>query len=148
MATEDTIDPRELQALQHYLAEYGQQAEVFSHQLQILEDGRMEAMAAIEALKGIRSGENEMVLLQLGGGVSVKARVIEPEKILVNIGSEVVIEKGNAVAAEFLQDRITEMEASGKKVVETLERIRAQMNEITRRIEIAYQQSQGPGSQS
>jgi prefoldin alpha subunit len=148
MATEDTIDPRELQALQHYLAEYGQQAEVFSHQLQLLEDGRMEAMAAIEALKGIRSGENELVLLQLGGGVSVKARVIEPEKILVNIGSEVVIEKGNAAAAEFLQDRITEMEASGKKVIETLERIRAQMNEITRRIEIAYQQSQGPISQS
>ncbi|MDD1720162.1 MAG: prefoldin subunit alpha [Methanoregulaceae archaeon] len=139
----EAVDPRELQALQHYLAEYGQQAEVFTQQLQLLEEGRMEALAAIEALRAMVE-ENDLVLLQIGGGASVRARLVDPEKILVNIGSDVIVEKSTPDAIEFLKDRITEMEASGKKVVETIDRIRNQMNDITRRIEQAYQQSQGP----
>lgn len=35
-----------------------------------------------------------------------------------------------------------EMEASAKKVAETLERLRVQMNELARRIELGYQQAQ------
>jgi prefoldin alpha subunit len=139
----DTVDPRELQALQHYLAEYGQQAEVFSQQLQLIEEGRMEALAAIEALKAIVE-ENELVLLQIGGGASVRARLVDPDRVLVNIGSDVIVEKSNGDAIEFLKDRITEMEASAKRVVETIDRIRTQMNDITRRIEQAYQQSSAP----
>ncbi len=139
----EAIDPREVQALQHYLAEYGQQAEVFTQQLQILEEGRVEALAAIEALKSMETGE-DLILLQVGGGTSIRAKLVDPDKVLVNIGADVVVEKSGADAIEFLKDRVTEMEASGKRVVETIERIRTQMNDITRRIEQAAQQSQGP----
>lgn len=142
----DAIDPREVQALQHYLAEYGQQAEVFSQQLRILEEGRIEALAAIESLNEVRTGD-DLVLIQVGGGTSIRARLVEPEKVLVNIGSDVIVEKSGEEAIEFLKDRVTEMEASGKKVVETIDRIRTQMNEITKRIEQAYQQVSGPGLQ-
>jgi len=138
----DKVDPRELQSLQLYLNEYRQQAEIFSQQLAILEEGRMEAAAAIESLKGLLEAGESTVLLQLGGGASVLARVDDPEKILVNIGSEVVVERSNGEAVEFMKDRITEMEASSKKVSETLERVRAQIMEIGRRLEMGYQQAQ------
>jgi prefoldin alpha subunit len=138
----DKVDPRELQSLQLYLNEYRQQAEIFSQQLAILEEGRMEAAAAIDALKALLEAGESTVLLQLGGGASVPARVDHPEKILVNIGAEVVVERSNEEAVEFLKDRITEMEASSKKVSETLERVRGQIMEIGRRIEIGYQQAQ------
>ncbi|MDD1716595.1 MAG: prefoldin subunit alpha [Methanolinea sp.] len=138
----DGIDPRELQSLQLYLNEYRQQAEIFTQQLSILEEGRMEALAAIEALAGIRDAGEDPVLLQLGSGVSVRARIVDPDRIFVGIGAEVVVERSNQDAVEFLKDRITEMEASAKKVVETLDRIRAQMNEIGRRLEAGYQQVQ------
>lgn len=138
----DGIDPRELQSLQLYLNEYRQQAEIFTQQLSILEEGRMEAMAAIEALAGIRDAGDEPVLLQLGSGVSVRARIVDPDRIFVGIGAEVIVERSNQDAVEFLKDRITEMEASAKKVVETLDRIRMQMNEIGRRLEAGYQQVQ------
>ena len=36
-------EQRELMTLQHYLKEYGQQAEIFVEQLNLLENGRMEA---------------------------------------------------------------------------------------------------------
>jgi prefoldin alpha subunit len=139
----DNVDPRELQSLQAYLNEYRQQAELFSQQLSMLEEGRMEALAATEALSAILSaGDNNTVLLQIGGGVSVRARVEEPDKILVNIGADVIVERSNSDAVEYLKDRITEMEASGKKVAETLDRIRTQMNEIARRLETGYRQAQ------
>jgi prefoldin alpha subunit len=138
----EQVDSRELQSLQQYLNEYSQQAEVFTRQLQLIDDGLMEATAAIETLKELSAGENMPVLLQIGGGTSVRANVIEPDRVLVNIGADVVVERSNTEAIEYLRDRITEMEASGKRVAETLDRIRSQMNEIARRIEIGYQQAQ------
>ncbi len=137
----DQIDQRELLALEQYLKQYGQQAEMFAGQLDLLENGRMDALAAIEALQGLLSSSDGAVLLQIGGGASVRAKVLESDKILLNIGSDVIVERTNTDTIEFLKDRITEMEASEKKVAETLEKLRAQMNEIAKRIEQGYQQA-------
>ncbi|MCK9592646.1 MAG: prefoldin subunit alpha [Methanoregula sp.] len=139
--TAKQMDQRELMTLQHYMKEYGQQAEIFVGQLELLENGRMEALAAIEALEGMLVSDDGTVLLQIGGGASVKAKVIEPEKIFLSIGAEVVVERSNKEAVEFLKERIMEMEASQKKVSETLDRLRSQMNEINKRLESGYQQT-------
>jgi len=144
----EPVDPREIQALQRYLQDFGQQVEVYSQQLQLIDEGRMEATAAIETLKSVgASADEEVVLLQLGGGASVRAKIVESQKVLLSIGSDVVVERSNPEAIEYLQDRITEMEASGKKVAETIDRIRTQMNEIARRIETGYQQAQAAAPQ-
>ncbi|HNQ28849.1 MAG: Prefoldin subunit alpha [Methanoregulaceae archaeon PtaU1.Bin059] len=136
------IDPRELQSLQLYLNEYRQQAEIFSQQLALLEEGRVEALAAIDAITGIKESSEDTVLLQIGGGVSVRARIEEPERVLLNIGADVVVEQSTEAAVEYLKDRLTEMDASAKKVMETLDQLRYQMNEIARRLEAGYQQYQ------
>jgi prefoldin alpha subunit len=135
------MDQRELMTLQHYLKEYGQQAEIFVSQLDMLENGRMEALAAIEALEGMRESEDAIVLLQIGGGASVRAKVLEPDKILLSIGAEVVVERSNKDAVEYLKERLIEMEASQKRVSETLNHLQSQMNEINKRLESGYQQS-------
>ena len=139
--TKQPMDQRELLTLQNYLQEYGQQAEIFVNQLQLLENGRMEALAAIESLEAMLASEDSTVLLQIGGGASVRAKVLEPEKVLIAIGAEVVVERTNRDAVEFLKERIMEMEASAKKVADALDRLRSQMNEINKRIESGYQQA-------
>jgi len=143
--TMQPMDQRELMTLQHYLKEYGQQAEIFMSQLEMLENGRMEAHAAIEALEGMLASEDGIVLLQIGAGASVRAKILEPEKVMLAIGAEVVVERPNKDAIEFLKERIMEMEASQKKVAETLDRLRSQMNEINKRLEAGYQQSMATG---
>jgi len=145
VAAAQPMDQREIETLQYYLKEYGQQAEVFASQLELMENGRMEAHAAIEALETLATSEDGTVLLQLGGGASLRAKVLEPEKVLLNIGSEVILERSNADAVGYLRDRITEMEASQKKVAEALEKLRSQMNEIAKRLEQGYRQASGPG---
>jgi len=139
------MDQRELMTLQQYLQEYGQQAEIFVQQLQLLENGRMEALAAIESLEDMLTAGEGTVLLQIGGGASVRARVEEPEKVLLAIGADVVVERSNKDAVEFLKERVMEMEASAKKVAETIDRLRGQMNEINKRIESGYQQAMASG---
>ena len=88
--TMQPMDQRELMTLQHYLKEYGQQAEIFVSQLELLENGRIEALAAIESLEDMLVSGDGIVLLQIGGGASVRAKVLEPEKVLLAIGAEVV----------------------------------------------------------
>jgi len=135
------MDQRELMTLQHYLKEYGQQAEIFVSQLDMLENGRMEALAAIESLEAMLVSKDAVVLLQIGGGASVRAKVLEPDKILLSIGAEVVVERSNKDAVEYLKERLIEMEASQKRVSETLNHLQSQMNEINKRLESGYQQS-------
>jgi prefoldin alpha subunit len=139
--TSEQIDTREIETLQYYLKEYGQQAEIFASQLELMENGRMEAIAAIEALGELKASEDGTVLLQVGAGASLRAKVLEPEKVLLNIGAEVIVERSNEDAVEYLKDRIIEMEASEKKVAETLNRLRSQMNDIAKRLEQGYQQA-------
>ena len=56
--------------------------------------------------------------------------------------------KQTPTPSEYLKDRITEMEASQKKVAEALNRLRGQMNEIAKRIESGYQQAMSSGQPS
>jgi prefoldin alpha subunit len=140
------MDQREFETLQYYLKEYGQQAEVFAGQLELMENGRMEAFAAIEALEALVASDDGTVLLQIGAGASLRAKILEPEKVLLNIGSDVIVEKTNPDAVGYLKDRITEMEASQKKVAEALEKLKNQMNEIAKRLEQGYSQAAAPES--
>jgi prefoldin alpha subunit len=136
----------DLQALQYYLNEYSQQAEIFSRQLEMIEQKRIESLAAIETMKNLAGDRDSPVLLPLGGGTMVRAKVTDPEKILVNIGSDVVIQRTNGEAITFLQEKISEMEAMEKRVAATIEQFRGQMAEIAQRIETAYvQRERGQG---
>ena len=105
---------REVQVLQHYLNEYGQQMEVLSQQLQMIENGRAEAAAAVETLTALAASEDGTVLLPVGGGASLRVKVLEPDRVLLSIGANVIVERQNAEARSSLEDRMLEMEASCK----------------------------------
>ena len=138
-------DEADLQTLQFYLNEYSQQAEIFSRQLEMIEQKRIESLAAIETMKALGADHDSPVLLALGGGTMVRAKVADPEKILVNIGSDVIVQRKNGEAITFLQEKITEMEAMEKRVAGTIEQLRGQMAEIARQIEAAYVQQERGG---
>lgn len=136
------VDPREVQSLQAYLNQYNQQAEVYSRQLGIMEEGIREGNAAIETLKSLKEAGDSTILMPIGGGVNVRARVEHPDETYVNIGSEIILQKSNDNAISYLQDRITEMEASSKNLTEVLQKIDAQVKDISKRLEQLYRQAQ------
>ena len=138
----DGTDSRDVQALQAYLNEYGQQAEVLSRQLDFMERQRMESMAAIDALKTLATEKQSVILVPIGGGTTIRAQIIDPDNVLVNIGADVVIKRKNTEAIGFLEDRIKELEVLEKRVGDSLEQVRGQINEIAKRIDQEYRKAQ------
>ncbi|HMA05492.1 MAG TPA: prefoldin subunit alpha [Methanomicrobiales archaeon] len=134
----------DLQTLQYYLNEYSQQAEIFSRQLEMIEQKRIESLAAIETMKALVADRDAPTLLPLGGGTMVRVKVGDPEKVLVNVGSDVIVQRTNGEAITFLQEKITEMEAMEKKVAQTIDQLRAQMSGVARQIESAYAAQERP----
>lgn len=134
---------QEIQTLRSYAAEYSQQFDLLSQQLRFLESARAEALASIEALEAISRTEGDVsTLLNLGGGVSVRATVTETKKMLVGIGAGVTVEKSLEDSLQFLCDRITEMDASGKRLSESLGKLQSQMSAVEQRMQEIYASAQ------
>jgi len=138
-------DQRELQELQLYYNEYQQNLDYLRQQLNLVVERKMESRAAIDALETVREQVDETVLLPLGGGASLRARIPDPDTVLVNIGSDVVVTRTNPEAVEYLKGRITELESFEKKLAESIGSLQAQMEDIRRRLESVYF-GQAPGS--
>jgi prefoldin alpha subunit len=121
-----------------YLNEYGQQIELLTQQLGMIEQQRLESAAAIESIRAIEENKDGIVLLPVGGGALLRVKVLDAGHVLVNIGADVSVERASADAVEYLQDRIAELEAVGKKVAGSVEQLQGQATEISRRLEAAY----------
>ena len=134
---------QEVQTLRSYAAEYSKQFELLSQQLRLIESARAESLASIEALETLAAADGEVsTLLSLGGGVSVRATVLDTKKMLVGIGAGVTVEKSTEEAVSFLRDRIIEMDASGKRLSESLGNLQSQMAAIEQRIQEIYASAQ------
>ena len=138
MSDVEQVDPREIQTLQVYLNEYAQQIEILTEQLSMIEQQRIEAAAAIETLRAIQENEGATVLLPVGGGALLRVKVLDTGHAIVNIGADVSVERSTEDAGNYLEGRITELEALGKKVAGSLEQLQARATEISRRLEAAY----------
>jgi prefoldin alpha subunit len=138
----DKVDPREIQMLQQYLNEFGQEIQTYSAQLELLEQRRIESLTAVDTINTIKENPKNTVLLQIGGGASIKVKPVQEDTILLNIGSDVVVEKTCDETASYLTDRATEMEALEKKLTESISNMQKQANEIAKKIENAYKQLQ------
>jgi len=88
----------------------------------------IESSAAQEALQGLLK-ENSEVLVPIGGGLYIYSQAQRPDKLLVNIGANVVVEKTKEDALSFLDIRMKDLE----KAQETLE---SQKNEFKNRINV------------
>jgi len=138
----EKVDPREVQMLQQYLNEFGQEIEAYSAQLQMIEQRRLESLTAVDTINTIKENPENIVLLQIGGGASIKVKPVEKDIILLNIGSDVVVERNCDDTTTYLDDRAKEMEALEKKITESISQMQKQANDIAKKLEAAYKQMQ------
>ena len=138
----EMVDPREVQMLQQYLGEFSQQLEVMAREMEMIEHRRIESITAGETLQTLAGTEDGTVLLQLGGGASLRVKVLNPDEVLLNIGSDVIVQRTNEDAIAFLQDRAREMEAVEKKLAASMEQLQRRAQDVAKKIEAAYRQVQ------
>ena len=71
-----------------------------------------EAVSAIESIKALKENPNSDTLVPLGMGTFAKSQISSKEKIVLNIGAGVAIEKEPDAAINFLESRIKEVEVA------------------------------------
>jgi prefoldin alpha subunit len=94
----------------------------------LLERILMETRSSGETLTGLSTSKTEEVLVPVGGGILIRAQPPNTDKVLLNIGANVVVEKDRAYAKKFMDDRAKELE-------ESIIAMANQRNQIAQRIE-------------
>jgi len=96
-----------------------------------------EASSAVVSLKAIDNKTDSETLVPMGLGTFVKTKLIPDQKLILNVGAGVAIEKDQNYAINFLESRLKEMqvalqEIGGQKqqVSASLEQGKQQMNQL------------------
>ena len=104
----------------------------------LMEEGRL----AIEAIKNISGQDAVQTLMPIGIGIYMQTSTSTNNKLLINIGAGVAIEKSKDDAVTYVESRLKEMEValrsmmSQKQELATrMEQTRAEVNSILQKIQ-------------
>lgn len=111
--------------------QYQAQAEAIVRQInltQLTVEGLDRALGAVEAMEKAEEGQD--MLVPIGSGSFVHAKLASREKVVLNVGSGVSIEKTATDAKEILKVRKAEVAEGSKKLNEMLSKIDQEMQKI------------------
>ena len=121
---------QQMQMLETYFSDLAQREGTF---LSILR----ESIGAIESIKALGARPDSETLIPLGMGAYIPTKISSNNKIVVNIGAGVAVEKDFPAAINYFEARIKEIEialqdtASKKQdAANRLEQGKAQMNQL------------------
>jgi len=89
-----------------------------------------ESHNSFEAIKNLSVDSDTLSLVPLGIGVYVKSSISPINKVLVNVGGGVVIEKKKEDAVNFVEQRIKEFETAAKQLSSQKQQISYRMTDI------------------
>ncbi|HET9008813.1 MAG TPA: prefoldin subunit alpha [Nitrosarchaeum sp.] len=96
-----------------------------------------EAISAIDSIKSLRQKPDSDSLVPIGMGTYVQTKISANDKIVMNIGAGIAVEKTYDSAINYLEARIKEIEialqdtsAKKQEVIARLEHGKEQMNQL------------------
>ena len=96
-----------------------------------------EAISTIESIKSLRQKPNSDTLVPIGMGTYVQTKILSNDKIVLNIGAGIAVEKTYDSTINYLEARIKEIEialqdtsAKKQEVIARLEHGKEQMNQL------------------
>jgi len=99
-----------------------------------------EARLASYALQNIPPDKENEALMPIGVGVYLKTNIPSIDKLLVNIGAGVTIEKTHQDTLNYIESRIKEFEIGLKQLVEQKKQITSQLEQIQHQVNSMLQQ--------
>ena len=135
---------RLLAAYQQYQA----QAEAIMRQIsltQLTAEGLDRALHAVEALE--KAEEGKEILVPIGSGSFIHGKLASKEKVVLNVGAGVSIEKTAAEAREILLVRKADVLEGSRKLNEVLAKIDQEIQRIQAIMQKFEESSQSPGSE-
>lgn len=111
--------------------QYQAQAEALVRQINFMQltgEGLDRALGAVDAMD--KAEEGQEMLVPIGSGSFVRALLASREKVVLNVGAGVSIEKTAPEAKETLKARKTEVSEGLKKLNEVLSKVDQEMQKI------------------
>jgi prefoldin alpha subunit len=96
---------KQMQMLETYFADLSQREGTLYNVLR-------EATAAIESIKSLSQKSDSETLVPVGMGTFVKTKISSNDKIVLNIGAGISLEKDSPSAINYLEARIKEIEVA------------------------------------
>ena len=103
-----------------------------------------EANSAIHSIKGIRTKSESDNLVPLGLGAFMKTKVNSDEKIIMNVGSGIAIEKTHDDAINYLESRLKELEIALQDTNQQRQQIAANLEQGKQQMQNLMQKPQNP----
>lgn len=114
----------EFQMINEQLKELAQQAQVLEEQINDL-NTTMEALDVLE-----KTEEKTELLVPVSQGIFAKTTLKENDKLLVNVGANVVVDKNVKQTKEIIADRLKRMQEFNNQTVENMEALNSRAKEL------------------
>ena len=101
-----------------------------------------EAASAIQSIKAIKEKPESSTLVPMGLGSYVKAKISSNEKLIINLGAGVAIEKDKDGAVNYLETRLKELEVALKDTSAQKQQVMANLEAGKQQVNHLMQQSQ------
>ena len=94
-----------------------------------------EASSAIQSLKTIDTRTDNETLVPVGLGTFIKTKVVPNEKLILNIGAGIAVEKDKDSAINFLELRLKEMQVALQETSNQKQQISASLEQGKQQME-------------
>ncbi|MCD6264327.1 prefoldin subunit alpha [Candidatus Bathyarchaeota archaeon] len=122
-------------------------AEVLQSRLNVLESAMAELRVAGTTLRELgKEEEGAPLLIPVGGGSFIKARLGDISKVIVGIGADVSVEMELEKALEDIGARLSEMEKASRSIQQQLSQIVAQIRDHQESVNRLSQELRGEGA--
>ena len=101
-----------------------------------------DANSAIKSIKEIKENPDSENLVPVGMGTFIKTKTIPNEKIIINVGAGVAMEKDHDSALNFLEIKIKELEVALQETNAQKQQIAANLEQGKQQMQQLMQQSQ------
>jgi len=132
----------ELARLAYEAQGYNDQSRALQQQLGGIQAAIADLRGALETLKNLEHA-TQGVLVPIGAGTMMKAKIINEGKVLVDIGSGFVAEKTLAEAIEILNERLRRTEEAGERTQKAISQIVEHLSEIDSRAKVIIDKGKG-----
>jgi prefoldin alpha subunit len=119
---------------------FKEQREMFQGQLEIINASLGNVMNSKRTLENIKDGikEGDEILVPIGGLVNIKASIKDPEKVLLAVTQDVIIEKDLDGSIEFLDKLIEQHNKQLQFLQKQIQSIDVNLQQISQTIQRGY----------
>jgi prefoldin alpha subunit len=133
------VEDAELRQAISVAESYRQRVESLSRQVQVLRVSLDEVTMASEALKAFKDAkEGDEIMVPVGANSFITVKVTSNRNVIVDIGSDISVEKNPESAIEYMGANIAEISEALKKTMEALSDSQNALNSLTAAIQQEY----------